>query len=83
MHEGLTALGRRYPVLVVDDGSTDPDAVHRVVDKHGAKLISRAVNGGTRKRHPITRSAVTPSSAIKRCKASMPPCVARPLGNGL
>ncbi|HEY9242800.1 MAG TPA: glycosyltransferase [Streptosporangiaceae bacterium] len=42
----LTALGRRYPVLVVDDGSLDPAAVARVASKHRATLHRRPVNGG-------------------------------------
>lgn len=42
----LTALGRRYPVLVVDDGSQDPAAVADVATKHRATLRRRPVNGG-------------------------------------
>lgn len=42
----LTALGRRYPVLVVDDGSQDPAAVAAVATRHRATLHRRAVNGG-------------------------------------
>ncbi len=42
----LTALGRRYPVLVVDDGSADPAAIATVVAGHGATLLRRAANGG-------------------------------------
>jgi mycofactocin system glycosyltransferase len=42
----LTALGRRYPVIVVDDGSLDPRAVADVVATHDATLIRRQVNGG-------------------------------------
>ena len=36
----------RGPVVVVDDGSEDPDAVAEVCRRHGATLIRRAVNGG-------------------------------------
>ena len=42
----LTALGRDYPVLVVDDGSRDPAAVADVAAAHGAALVRRPVNGG-------------------------------------
>jgi mycofactocin system glycosyltransferase len=42
----LTALGRRYPVIVVDDGSLDPQAVADVAATHWATLVGRRVNGG-------------------------------------
>jgi len=42
----LTALGQRYPVLVVDDASADPAAIAAVVSGHGASLLRRAANGG-------------------------------------
>jgi GT2 family glycosyltransferase len=42
----LAALGRSFPVLVVDDGSRDADGVAAVVARHGATLVQRAVNGG-------------------------------------
>ena len=42
----LAALGDRYPVVVVDDGSRDPLAVAKVASRHGAALIRRDVNGG-------------------------------------
>jgi mycofactocin system glycosyltransferase len=42
----LSALGNRYPVLVVDDGSEDPGAVADVAAAHGAALVRRPVNGG-------------------------------------
>jgi mycofactocin glycosyltransferase len=42
----LTAAGREYPVVVVDDGSADPAAVAAVCAAHGARLLRRAVNGG-------------------------------------
>ena len=42
----LTALGRDYPVLVVDDESRDPAAVADVAAAHGAALVRRPVNGG-------------------------------------
>ncbi len=42
----LSALGDRYPVLVVDDGSGDPGAVAGVAAAHGAALVRREVNGG-------------------------------------
>ena len=42
----LAALGRQYPVLVVDDGSVDPAATARIAHRHGAGLISRPAAGG-------------------------------------
>jgi mycofactocin system glycosyltransferase len=42
----LTALGPSSPVVVVDDASRDPGAVARVCGRHGARLVSRPVNGG-------------------------------------
>jgi mycofactocin glycosyltransferase len=42
----LGALGRGYPVLVVDDGSADPAALARVAAAHGAMLVRRPASGG-------------------------------------
>ncbi len=42
----LAALGNRYPVVVVDDGSPDPAAIGKVAAVHGARLIRRDINGG-------------------------------------
>ncbi len=42
----LTALGHRYPVLIVDDASDDSAAVAGVARSHGARLVVRSVNGG-------------------------------------
>jgi mycofactocin glycosyltransferase len=42
----LAAAGRRYPVVVVDDGSADPAAVAAVGAARGAALVRREVNGG-------------------------------------
>ncbi|MGQ0847074.1 MAG: mycofactocin biosynthesis glycosyltransferase MftF [Sporichthyaceae bacterium] len=42
----LRALGTRFPVLVVDDASLDPDAVAKVAADHGARLVRRETNGG-------------------------------------
>lgn len=42
----LTALGSRYPVVVVDDGSRDAGAIAAVVAKHSARLVRRRTNGG-------------------------------------
>jgi mycofactocin glycosyltransferase len=42
----LTAVGRQHPVVVVDDGSADPDAVAQVAARHGASLRARHDNGG-------------------------------------
>jgi len=43
----LSALGRGYRVLVVDDGSQDPAAVADAAAGHGAALVRRPVSGGT------------------------------------
>ena len=42
----LTAAGNRYPVIVIDDGSADPDAIAAIAARHGAELRRRAANGG-------------------------------------
>ncbi|HUR76158.1 MAG TPA: mycofactocin biosynthesis glycosyltransferase MftF [Sporichthya sp.] len=42
----LTALGRQYPVVVVDDGSPEPAAIGKVAAAHGVQLIRREINGG-------------------------------------
>jgi mycofactocin system glycosyltransferase len=42
----LHELRGRYPVVVVDDASLDPDAVGAVADRYGAKLVHRSENGG-------------------------------------
>jgi mycofactocin system glycosyltransferase len=42
----LAATGRRHPVVVVDDGSTDPRSVAAVAAEHGATLVCRSDNGG-------------------------------------
>jgi mycofactocin system glycosyltransferase len=42
----LRSLGAGAAVIVVDDGSDDPDALARVCLAHGARLIQRRANGG-------------------------------------
>jgi mycofactocin system glycosyltransferase len=42
----LRSLDPGTVVIVVDDGSDDPDAVARVCRAHGARLIRRRANGG-------------------------------------
>jgi len=42
----LSALGDRYPVIVVDDGSHDAAAVAAACDAHDAQLVRRPVPGG-------------------------------------
>ena len=42
----LGSLGTGVPVVVVDDGSTDPVAVAEVCERHRARLITRSTNGG-------------------------------------
>jgi mycofactocin system glycosyltransferase len=42
----LAALGRDVPVVVVDDGSRDPQAVAEVARRHGARVVHLPVNAG-------------------------------------
>lgn len=42
----LGSLGQRVRVVVVDDGSEDPDALAEVCTRRGATLIRREENGG-------------------------------------
>jgi mycofactocin system glycosyltransferase len=42
----LLALGTRYRVIVVDDGSADGAAIAGIAARHGAQLVRRASNGG-------------------------------------
>ena len=42
----LASLGSRHRVVVVDDGSSDPDAVAAICRLHGADVVRRAVPGG-------------------------------------
>ena len=42
----LTALGGRYPVVVVDDASHAPGRVAAMCAAHGARLVRRERNGG-------------------------------------
>jgi mycofactocin system glycosyltransferase len=42
----LQGLGRRHPVVVVDDASSDPAAVAAVAHRHGATVLRRDTNGG-------------------------------------
>ena len=42
----LGSLGPGPPVVVVDDGSEDPDALGEVCGRHGATLLHRDINGG-------------------------------------
>ncbi|HEY4927552.1 MAG TPA: mycofactocin biosynthesis glycosyltransferase MftF [Acidimicrobiales bacterium] len=42
----LASLGRAAPVVVVDDGSRDPEAVAAVCRRHGARMVRRYANGG-------------------------------------
>jgi mycofactocin system glycosyltransferase len=42
----LAALGRDYPVVVVDDGSRDAAAVAAVARRHGSRLLRRDINSG-------------------------------------
>jgi mycofactocin glycosyltransferase len=42
----LTALGRTYPVVVVDDGSRQANEIAGLCRQHGATLIRRSSSGG-------------------------------------
>lgn len=42
----LTALGRARPVVVIDDGSSDPQAMVDVTARHAALLLRRPDSGG-------------------------------------
>ncbi|HWC79983.1 MAG TPA: mycofactocin biosynthesis glycosyltransferase MftF [Pseudonocardiaceae bacterium] len=42
----LSSVGDEHPVLVVDDGSADPDAIAAVALRFGAKVVHRIENGG-------------------------------------
>jgi mycofactocin system glycosyltransferase len=55
----LAGLGDRYPVVVVDDGSTRPDAVAAVAAEHGAALLRRDANGGPAAARNLGLSLVT------------------------
>jgi mycofactocin system glycosyltransferase len=44
--ECLSALGCRYPVIVVDDASSDPAAIAAVAAARGAQLVRRERNEG-------------------------------------
>ncbi len=42
----LAAVGTRYPVRVVDDGSADPAAIRQIAARHGAVVLRREETGG-------------------------------------
>jgi mycofactocin system glycosyltransferase len=42
----LAAVGRRFPVVVVDDGSADGPAVAAIAAEHGATVMRRTESGG-------------------------------------
>jgi mycofactocin glycosyltransferase len=42
----LASLDRSLPVLVVDDGSMNPERIADIAVRHGARLIRRDVSGG-------------------------------------
>jgi len=46
LNQCLAAVGGRFPVLVVDDGSAAPEATARIAARRGAVLIRRAESGG-------------------------------------
>lgn len=46
LDRALTALGRRFRVLVVDDASSDPHQLDEVAARHRAEILHLAVNVG-------------------------------------
>ena len=42
----LAATGTRYPVIVIDDGSADPDEIAAIAARHGADVRRRLASGG-------------------------------------
>jgi mycofactocin glycosyltransferase len=42
----LAATGAQYPVVVIDDGSADPDPIAAIAARHGAALRRRPASGG-------------------------------------
>ena len=42
----LASLGSEHPVLVVDDGSRDPNAIASICRRHGVQLLMRPTSGG-------------------------------------
>lgn len=55
----LGALGDRYPVVVVDDGSVAREAIAAVAQRRGARLLRRAENGGPGPARNTALAAVT------------------------
>lgn len=61
----LDALPASVPVVVVDDGSLDPDSVARVAGAHGARLVVHATNRGpAAARNSGLRAVATPYVAF-------------------
>lgn len=61
----LSSLPPRVPVVVVDDGSHEPDLIVRVVDRYGARLVVHAVNRGpAAARNSGLRAVATPFVAF-------------------
>ncbi|MDE0828847.1 MAG: mycofactocin biosynthesis glycosyltransferase MftF [Vicinamibacterales bacterium] len=46
LEETLAALGTQAPVVLVDDGSSEPHLVADAARRHGARLVTRSTNGG-------------------------------------
>jgi mycofactocin system glycosyltransferase len=42
----LAAAGTRFPVVVIDDGSANPDAIAAIAAQHGVAVRRRSANGG-------------------------------------
>lgn len=55
----LSALGRGFQVVVVDDASADPLAIRQVAVRHGARLLRREVNGGPSAARNTALTAIT------------------------
>ena len=78
--EGVRASCPRSPVLVVDDGSRDPAAVHAVCAEHRVAVIRRDVSGGAgAARNSGLAASSTPYVAFVDSDVVVPPSWAAPL----
>jgi mycofactocin system glycosyltransferase len=70
----LGRLARRWPVIVVDDGSPDADAIEAVAHRCGARYVRLAANrGASAARNAGLRAASTPLVAFLDADCLPPP----------